>query len=560
MRLVWLRTATCAALLMTASAALAVDIVVTTTLDFAEADSAGGNEDRYTCGYEPDAIFVVAPNGECTFRRAILEAGVRPDGDRPINIIFDLMETDPNYDAQLDMWEVQVDSSFVLEIDRRFFDDDGGQVTIDGDTQTGGRTSGPKIIVNTNSENNELFGRSLEVRTSNNTIQNIGFRGGGQIILYADGNTVQNVWMGLTNDGSEMALASTASSQAQRSMARGGIIMPNSASDNNVIRNNRIIGASERAIRVTSGGSGNMIVDNFIGMNADGEVPVGGDINCFRDSDYDSGLWYGGRGIQVTGSNNTIEGNTLAGLHVTQSENETPPISMEIAGTNNSIQNNIVGLDANGAEVGVCGQGLLLQGDEGVVTNNVFFHTRNGFDPNDVGTDFDAAIIMQSYEGTGAGDWMRVWDNLIDGGNRPTANFHAYRFSGPGVPIEMRQFIPSKITSINGMTVSGENGDPLPMGPSTDCPNCTIYLYADDLDDRIEMFELIGTATADANGDWTTTLDRPLTAAEGIRTQSMSNDRNAIHIYDALNTTRLSDDLYRPVLEEVIYANGFEGN
>ena len=398
----------------------------------------------------------------------------------------------------------------------------------------------------------------MEVRTSNNTIQNIGFKGGGQIILYEGNNTVTNVWMGLSNDGTQLSLASDASSQAERSMARGGIIMPNSASDDNMISNNRIIGASERAIRVTSGGSGNRIVDNFIGMNADGQVPVGGDIDCSRDPDFNDNLWYGGRGIQVTGSNNTIEGNTFAGLHVTQSANETPPIAMEIAGTNNSIQNNIVGLDVDGDEVGVCGQGLLVQGDEGVVTGNIFFHTRNGFDPNDVGSEFDATIIMQSYTGTGVGAWMQVRDNMIDGGNRSTANFHAYRFAGPGVPVEMRQFIPAKVTSINGMTVSGENGDPLPLGPSTACPGCSIFLYVDDLDDRIESFELVGTATADANGEWTTTLTRPLTSGEALRTQSMSNALNVTHIYDAMNTTRLSDDFYRPMLPEVVFVNGFE--
>ncbi|MFK7958675.1 MAG: hypothetical protein AB8B96_21460 [Lysobacterales bacterium] len=555
MRHLWQRSALSAALLLTTSAALAIDIVVTTTLDTAESDN--GSEDNFTCTYTSGAIFSPGP-GDCTFRRAILEAGVRPDADRPINILFDLPESDPNYDAQLDIWEVQVDSSFVLEIDRRFIVDDGGQVTIDGDTQPGGRTDGPKIMVNTNSDNSPIFGRSLEVRTSNNTIQNIGFKGGGQIILYEGNNTVTNVWMGLTNDGTQLSLASDASSQAERSMARGGIIMPNSASDNNMISNNRIIGASERAIRVTSGGSGNMIVDNFIGMNAEGQVPVGGDIDCTRDSDYNDGLWYGGRGIQVTGSNNVIEGNTFAGLHSTQAANDTPPIAMEIAGTNNSIRNNIVGLDVDGDEVGVCGQGLLVQGDEGVVTDNVFFHTRNGFDPNDIGTDFDATIIMQSYTGTGVGATMLVRDNMIDGGNRSTANFHAYRFAGPGVPIEMRQFIPAKVTAINGMTVSGENGDPLPMGPSTACPGCTIYLYVDDLDNRIESFELVGTATADANGEWTTTLTRPLTSGEALRTQSMSNAPNVTHFYDAMNTTRLSDDFYRPMLPEVVFVNGFE--
>lgn len=536
----------------TAFAGAGTDIVVTTTADLAADDSAARRE---TCGYTQGAIFSAAAT--CTFRRAVLEAGVRPDGDRPVRIHFNIPDTDPNYDMTLDMWEVQVDPSYELEIDRQFISEDGGQVTIDGATQPGGRSNGPKIMVNTNSDNSELGGRSLEIRTSSNTIRNIGFKGGGQIILYEGDNTVDNIWMGLSNDGSEMALATTATAQGQRAMARGGIIMPNSASDNNTITNNRVIGAFERAIRVTSGGSGNVITDNFIGMNATGNVPIVGDINCLRGEAYNAALWYGGRGIQVTGSDNTIEGNTLAGLHVTQAANDTPPIAMEIAGTNNSIRNNIVGLDAQGDEIGVCGQGLLVQGTEGVVTENIFFHTRNGFDPGDIGTDFDAAIIMQSYPGGGAGAWMRVWDNLIDGGDRTTANFHAYRFAGPGVPEEMRQFIPAKVTSLVGIDVSGTNGDPLPMGPSTDCPDCTIYLYVDDRDSRIESFELIGTATADANGDWSTTLDRELEADEGLRTQSMSNDPNVTHIYGAMNTTRLSDVLYTD--DDIIFADDFGG-
>ena len=222
---------------------------------------------------------------------------------------------DPNYDAGLEIWEVQIDESHVWELKRNNITEDGGQVTIDGDTQPGGRSDGPKIMVNTNRDNSPIFGRSLEVRTSNNTIRNLGFIGGGQIILYEGGNTVEKVWMGLTADGSGLSLASDASSQAERSLARGGIIMPNEKSDNNTIQNNYIIGASERAIRITSSGDNNVIQDNFIGMNADGLVPAPFDsgVDCSRELDYNSSLWYGGRGIQVTGSNNTVINNRLAG-------------------------------------------------------------------------------------------------------------------------------------------------------------------------------------------------------------------------------------------------------
>src|SRR5690606_18165112 len=145
----------------------------------------------------------------------------------------------------------QIDSSFIWEIDRRFITDDGGQVTIDGTSQPTGRNNGPRIMINTNSDNIATGGRSLEIRTSGNTIQGVGFHGGGQIILYEADNLVQNVWMGLSNDGFALKLASDVDAQARRAMARGGIIMPNEDSDNNIIRNNSIIGAFERAIRVT---------------------------------------------------------------------------------------------------------------------------------------------------------------------------------------------------------------------------------------------------------------------------------------------------------------------
>jgi len=460
------------------------------------------------------------------------------------------------------LWEVQIDSSFIWEIDRRFITDDGGQVTMDGSSQPTGRDDGPRIMINTNSENNPNFGRSLEIRSSNNVIRNLGFKGGGQIILYEGGNLVENVWMGLKNDGSGLSLASDATAQARRSLARGGITMPNAQSDNNIIRNNVIIGATERAIRMTSvGAENNMILDNFIGTNADGIVPIKGTIDCTRNADYDEDLWYGGDGIAVLGSNHTISGNVLAGLHLAQTANQTPAIAMEIAGINNLITGNRIGLDTESNEVGVCGQGMLLQGSEGVVTENHLFFTRNGFDPGDVDTEFDSAIIMQSFTGQGGGDpdrWMRVWNNVIDGGDFVAANFHAYRLGSPGVPIEMRQFIPAKVTSIEGTTVSGTNGDPLPLGVSTFCPNCTIYLYLDDRDDRIEAFELLGTATADSSGDWTTTISRPLAGNEGLRTQSESNAADVMHIYDALTTTRLSDDLYFIPSADVIFQNRFE--
>lgn len=534
-------------------------IVINSSEDLAD----NSNFARHTCSYTSGAIYTPAPDGKCTLRRAILEAGVRPDADRPINIEFNLSTNDPNYNATLQVWEVQIDESHVWELDRRFTNDDGGQVTIDGNTQPNGRNNGPKIIVNTNRDNAATFGRSLEVRTSNNVIKNLAFIGGGQIILYEGGNTIEGNWMGLTPNGMELSLASTANDQAERSMARGGIIMPTNESDNNIILKNIIIGAFERAIRITSNGSNNTIEGNTIGLNADGLVPAphNAGVNCTREVSYNDTFWYGGRGIQVTGGNNNkVINNRLAGLHIPQSENDTPPIAMEISGEGHTITGNIIGRDVNDNNVGVCGQGMLLQGTEHLVEMNTIVHSRVGFDSNDDGTDFDAAILTQSFA-AGSGRWITVRKNIVVDDDKATHPDHVYRFASPGVPIELRQFTPAKVTNINGTAVTGTRGDdailPGPTTISAACPNCRIYLYADDLDDRIEAHEFLGEAVSDANGDWTATISRPLAENEGIRTQSMAENNGVIHNFGAGTTSKLSDVLYLvPKAPDSVEVNG----
>jgi hypothetical protein len=286
-------------------------------------------------------------------------------------------------------------------------------------------------------------------------------------------------------------------------------------------------------------------------MNADGLVPAPHDtgVDCTRELDYNASFWYGGRGIQVTGSNNSVTGNRIAGLHVTQSTNDTPPISMEISGSGHTITGNIIGRDVANHNIGVCGQGMLLQGTEHLVELNTIVHSRNGFEPNDDGTDFDTAMLTQSFA-SGSNRWITVRKNIVMDADQPTHPDHVYRFASPGVPIELRQFNPAKVTSISGVSVSGTQGDdavlPGPTIISAACPNCQVYLYADDLDGRIEAHEFLGEATANGSGNWTATLSRPLTAVEGLRTQSMANGNGIMHNFGTGTTSKLSDNLYLP--------------
>ena len=521
-----------------ASAMGGTTIVVDSTLDLAT----GISFNDETCTYTQAALYAPAPDGICTLRRAVLEASARPLADRPIMIEFNIPKADPNYDSSLDLWEVQIDESYVWMLE-------GGQITIDGSSQPGGRTDGPKIMINNNRDNLATFGRSLDVLDSGNTIQDVGFHGGGLLVLDGPGNVVENIWMGLSNDGLEMKLASTASTQAMRSMARGGILLPSANSDNNKILNNIIIGTQSPAIEISAGGDDNQLIGNWVGMNAQAEVAISSTyISCTRDLDYDPSLWYGGDGIEVFGDDNLIADNYLAGLHYTQSLSALPPTAIAVHGTNNDIADNVVGRDRNGSRVGVCGQGIVVGGDQVTVTRNDVLFSRNGFSSATIGSELDTAILVDEFDPLTATPWIEVWNNTISGLDQSEASYYATRFDGPGVASPMINFVPAKVTEIAGTTVSGTNGDTLGGGSSQPCPNCTIYLYLDDLDDRVEALGLLGTATADANGDWTTTISQSLSSGQSLRTQSRANADGLMHTYGAKTTSRLSDDLYAPSL------------
>ena len=98
-----------------ADAAAGTVITVTTTEDLATSS----NFSKHTCNFTSGAFFFPATDGKCTLRRAIVEAGARPDVDRPISIEFNIPIADSNYDATLKVWEVQIDASHKWELKRR---------------------------------------------------------------------------------------------------------------------------------------------------------------------------------------------------------------------------------------------------------------------------------------------------------------------------------------------------------------------------------------------------------------------------------------------------------
>jgi len=477
-----------------------VTIVVDTTDDLTPTSN------THTCTYTEGAFFFPASDGKCTLRRALREASARPDADRPITIAFNLDAAE----AVDGVWTVEINSA-LLQLFRKNMSIQGGRVIIDGDTQPGGRPSaeGPKIMVDTNDY-------SFEVRVPNNEIRNLGFQGGGTIILYEGGNLIENVWMGLSNDGQQILFRTPG--QPNR-MAGGGVFI---RSDDNIIRNNVIAGAFAKAVDIQSGRQNNLIENNFIGTRSDGTVPAS--FAC-SGGVFDPGGWYGGWGIALAGSNNRVIGNRIAGLDNVRSANDTPPLAIESFGANHEIRDNIIGIDSAGGKVGVCGQAIKVSDTGADVLDNVIVGSKLGFEEAT-----PAAILT-----TGASTGITVRGNLVEQGPG-----RIYDFGGTQVAQALRLFNPARITNIDGVNVSGASGENSP------CPNCVIDLYLDNSDEIDEALAYLGQTAADANGNFGFTLPNPLAPGFGIRTMSTTQALNVISGMQSGTTTRNST-LYLPL-------------
>ena len=466
-----------------------------------------------TCGYTA-GIYAAATDG-CTLRRALLEAAARPQSDRPIAIRFNLANGDPNQDLEVSgTWTLPVARALpVLKTDTIV--NKNGQVTIDGATQPGGRTNGPKIIIDTNDF-------SLQVESTNNTIRNLSIKGGGVIFLKEDNNLVERIWMGLTDNGQAIHFRTPGN---ETRMAGGGIFI---TSDGNTVQDNVIAGAYARAVDIGSGVQNNTIQRNLIGTRADGSVPaVAPAAQCLRSFSYDPQNWYGGWGIAVSGSNNSIVQNRIAGLHILQSANDTPPMAIELFGANHLVQDNVIGVDSLGSGVGVCGQGIKVSGSGTRILDNRIVRSRIGFE------DIVPTAILASDTSPLFGQ-ITVRRNLVDSG---PGDVYAF---GPGIPQVLQIFAPARITGINGTAVTGASG------AGSACPGCLIDFYSDDADGNNEALTYLGQTTADSNGLFAFTLSQPLAAGIGIRTSSTTMSAGVIGSYGAGTTTRLSK-LYLPM-------------
>jgi hypothetical protein len=184
-----------------ATTAYTTVVTVTTTSD------TSGDAQTTTCYYDGSIYSSASP---CSFRRALIEAKALPAANRPVLIAFELAPDDPNYGLVVSgTWTMMIDAALPALTTESLLERDNGLTTIDGETQPGGRTDGPKIIF-LDSDDSDITDYSLEVESGNNTIRNISWRGGGMIFLKEVSNrggynTVENVWIGLSDDGQEIA-------------------------------------------------------------------------------------------------------------------------------------------------------------------------------------------------------------------------------------------------------------------------------------------------------------------------------------------------------------------
>jgi len=453
------------------------------------------------------------PTEPCTLRRAINQAYSLASSHRPAHIEFDIPTTDPGYDAGLGVWKIQLTGTTLYDLRELH-----GQTIIDGSTQPGGRSNGPKVIINGQGNKNNGF----VLRQDNNVIRGLAMQNfkNSHVTISSDDNTIENCWFGLSDDGT------TLSSGSDTDPEGGSGVALSAGSDRNTVRNNVFAGFFEVAAAIR--GDDNIFAGNRIGMRADGTVPIPAQFDkhpCL------SGAWTGGSGITVADSNNQIggptaaDGNIFAGLFLDVGPTTTQRPAIDVSGDGHTIQNNIIGLDSDDTGVGVCGRGLDL-----------------GNGPSDMQV-LDNAIVEPSLSAilmngtTLNGNTLRgntikretAWPGK-QGHNKFAEDAIAY---GPVAPSALRNFIPAEITTVSGTSVTGTSGHGSP------CPFCDIELFLDD-DEITEALHPLATTTANGSGEWHATLLAPLVSGQGLRTMSTVPDNFTITGLHTGTTSNLS--------------------
>jgi hypothetical protein len=457
------------------------------------------------------------PSDPCTLRRAIVQA--RESTDKPATIAFDLPTSDNGYDSTEQVWVFEF-SGLGSELRNP-----NGQIIIDGTTQSDNTdarpiSAGPSVFI----RGTPTAAQFTEIVFDGdaNELRGVGFQ---YVRLKFNGsdNTIENNWLGLSLDGTTIVFPDDDPTRDNRAS-----IETAENETGNLIQDNTLAGSRSGAISLRSDSS--TVANNQIGTRADGTIPDVPEVQICRPN-FQTGNWFGGDGINVAGDNNTISDNLLvAMLTASDDPNSTPPPAIEVGRSNNTIQNNQIGIQSDDTKRWVCGIGIRIV-DEGhdVLNNEIYGAAGEG-----------AIAIFGSQISFGQGG-ITLQGNIME--ESTTAVFF-----GPTVPATYANFNPGKVTSISGTTVTGTNGDdgvisPGDTFPST-CANCTIEIFLDDSDGTVETLQSLGTTTSDTNGDWTFTLPAALADGEGLRTMTTTSGFDQISNLGPDTTTKVSDDLY----------------
>ena len=455
----------------------------------------------------------------CTLRRAIIEAS-DPGTPRPVLIKFEIpAEPEEGHDAILDVWKINLYPYMdIYGIFRVYLH---GDITIDGTTQPGGRSSGPKIIlVGPGTGNSEGIKIGETQFQNNHVIRGLGFQNfKNHIIINSSDNLIENNWFGVSDDGTDVYLRND---EPEDGSGSSGVALSDTAT-NNTIRNNVFLGFDGVAAAIR--GEENTFSMNYVGTTADGSVPgkeTDSSLICTR---FD---WLGGGGISVEGDYHQILDNIFAGLRQEVFKTSTQASAIKVGTTVDGelvIQDNLIGVDSDGEEVGVCGRGVELSSSPKYIqveSNTIVNPGLSGISLN--GEFFDATTLRSNTIKSNS-DWVTA-----DLNPKPEDAIQI----GAGLPDAFAAFNPAIITEIDGKTVSGENG------ANSACPNCVIELFLDDTDVITEALKSLAVVTANSNGKWTATLSSNLENNQGIRTTSTTVKPNTILNMDLGTTTGLS--------------------
>ena len=404
----------------------------------------------------------------------------------------------------------------------------GKQTAIVGETQPGGRSDGPKIIVRGPEKAPAGYGLIVD---SDSYISGLAFqRLRMHLQLNGGGNIVEHNWFGLTEDGLDIFLRDE--EHPEDGSGQSGVTTTENEYGN-LIQDNVLAGFRGGAIGLRSNDS--FLWGNYIGVNAEGLVPVDVPASrwCKPNARYHN--WFGGAGVDVSGRRCQIggdtedKGNIIAAMLISGDDpNATPPVALNLNRQDHLVQNNIIGMDLSGKEVGTCGDGIIIDAPNTRVIANTVARS--------------AALSLYSAGTRTNSNSRAMWSNIIKDTAPKTGEFETMFDFGPGIPEELAIFTPTQVITFeaDGVTVHGAH-----VEPAAACPYCGVELFADDLDGISETLESLARTTTDVDGNWSATLSRPLLITEGLRTAITTFNYGTIPNYDANTTSRFSV-IYRP--------------